>query len=242
MGVRDLGCSYPDQRSRPALAHVDLDFGPGRRVAVVGASGAGKSTLAAVLLRFLPYEAGSVTLDGVEIAQLGSDAYRRVIGLVAQDAHIFDSTLAENLRLARRAADDGQLLEVLAKVRLLEWVQGLPRGLDTEVGEHGARMSGGQRQRIAIARALLADFPLLVLDEPVEHLDVATADAILADVLANADERGVLLITHRLAGLADFDELLVLERGEVRERGSHGELVAAGGRYARMWHRELELG
>jgi thiol reductant ABC exporter CydC subunit len=239
--VRDLGCSYPDRRSRATLAHVDLDLGPGRRVAVVGASGAGKSTLAAVLLRFLPYQTGSVMLDGVEIAQLDSDAYRRVIGLVAQDAHIFDSTLAENLRLARRGAEDEELLEALAKVRLLEWVQGLPQGLDTEVGEHGARMSGGQRQRIVIARALLADFPLLVLDEPGEHLDVATADAILADVLANADEHGLLLITHRLAGLADFDEVLVLDHGRVRERGSHSELIAAGGRYARAWRRELEI-
>jgi len=240
--VRDLGCSYPERRSRPALAHVDLDLGPGRHVAVVGSSGAGKSTLAAVLLRFLPYQTGSVTLDGVEISQLDGDAYRRVIGLLAQDAHIFDSTLAENLRLAQRNADDEQLLAALAGVRLLDWAQGLPLGLDTELGEHGARVSGGQRQRIAIARALLADFPLLVLDEPVEHLDVATADAILADVLANADERGVLLITHRLAGLVDFDEVLVLEHGQVRERGSHAELIAAGGSYARMWRRERELG
>jgi thiol reductant ABC exporter CydC subunit len=239
--VRDLGCSYPGQ-ARRALAHLDLDLGPGRRVALVGASGAGKSTLAAVLLRFLEYQSGSVALDGVEITQLDGDSYRRVIGLVAQDAHIFDSTLAENLRLARRAASDDQLRAVLAKVRLLEWVQGLPLGLDTEVGEHGERMSGGQRQRLAIARTLLADFPLLVLDEPGEHLDVATADAIVADLLAVADDRGVLLITHRLASLAEVDEVLVLERGEVRERGTHAELLGAGGRYACMWQREQEPG
>jgi thiol reductant ABC exporter CydC subunit len=239
--VRQLDFSYRD-RTRRALANVDLDLDPGRRVAVVGESGAGKSTLAAVLLRFLPYHTGSVMLDGVEIAQLDADSYRHVIGLVAQDAHIFDSTLAENLRLARREADDDELRAALAKARLLDWVLELPQGLDTEVGEHGARMSGGQRQRLAIARALLADFPLLVLDEPGEHLDVATADAIVADLLAIAEDRGVLLITHRLAGLADLDEVLVLERGEVCERGTHAELIAAGGRYARMWQREQEIG
>ncbi len=239
--VRGLGCGYPG-RARRALANVDLELDPGRRVAVVGASGAGKSTLAAVLLRFLPYQAGSVMLDDVEIAQLDTDAYRHVIGLVAQDAHIFDSTLAENLRLARRGARDDELRAALGKVRLLDWVRELPQGLDTELGEHGVRMSGGQRQRVAIARALLADFPLLVLDEPGEHLDVATADAIVADLLASGDERGVLLITHRLAGLAEVDEVLVLVQGEVRERGTHADLVAAGGRYARMWQRELELG
>lgn len=237
MRVRGLRFSYPGA-ARPALDGVDLDLSPGRRVAVVGPSGAGKSTLAGVLLRFLPYDGGSVTLDGVEISDLDGDASRTVIGLVSQDAHVFDSTLEENLRLARREAGAEELRAALAKARLLDWTEQLPAGLGTEVGERGARMSGGQRQRLAIARALLADFPLVVLDEPGEHLDTQTADAIVADLLAVTHETGALLITHRLAGLEEVDEVLVLDRGRVVERGTHAELLAFGGRYRSLWERE----
>jgi thiol reductant ABC exporter CydC subunit len=215
--VRGLRSRYPGA-ARWALDGIDLDLAPGRRVAVVGPSGAGKSTLAGVLLRFLPYEGGSVTLDGVELAELAGEECRRVVGLVAQDAHIFDNTLEENLRLARREATREELYEVLARVRLLDWVEQLPEGLGTEVGERGARMSGGQRQRLALARALLADFHILILDEPGEHLDTETADAILADLLALTQDRATLLITHRHADLAEMDEVLVLDRG--RSRGA----------------------
>ena len=148
----------------------------------------------------------------------------------------------ENLRLARREATGDQLRAALAKVRLLDWTARLPAGLHTEVGERGARMSGGQRQRLAIARALLADFPVLVLDEPGEHLDTQTADAILADLLAVTEGRATLLITHRLTGLEDVDEVLVLDHGRVLERGTHGELIARGGRYAGLWQGERWAG
>jgi thiol reductant ABC exporter CydC subunit len=215
--VRGLRSRYPGA-TRWALDGVDLDLAPGRRVAVVGPSGAGKSTLAGVLLRFLPYEAGSVTLDGVELTDLAGEECRRVVGLVAQDAHVFDNTLEENLRLTRRDATREQLHEALARVRLLDWVERLPEGLATEVGERGARLSGGQRQRLALARALLADFPILILDEPGEHLDTATADAILADLLALTRDRATLLITHRHADLAEMDEVLVLDRGRAVAR------------------------
>ena len=189
--VRDLRCSYPGA-TRWALDGVDLDLSPGRHVAVVGPSGAGKSTLAGVLLRFLPYQGGSVTLDDLELAQLDGDQCRRVVGLVSQDAHVFDSTLEENLRLAKREATAEEIDSALAGARLLEWTRELPLGPATEVGERGARRSGGQRQRLAIARALLADFPLLVLDEPGEHLDTLTADAIVADLLAITRDRATL--------------------------------------------------
>jgi thiol reductant ABC exporter CydC subunit len=235
--ARDLRGKYRDS-DRWALAGVDLDLSPSRHVAVVGPSGAGKSTLAGVLLRFLPYEGGSVTLDELQISDLDGDAYRRVVGLVAQDAHIFDTTLAENLLLANRDATQDQLRAALAGVRLLDWSERLPAGLDTEVGERGARMSGGQRQRLALARALLADFPILVLDEPGEHLDTATADAILADLLTVTHGKATLLVTHRLAGLAEFDEVLVLDHGRVIERGTHDELLDLDGRYAGLWRRE----
>jgi thiol reductant ABC exporter CydC subunit len=237
MKVRDLRARYPGS-TRWALAGIDLDLCPGRRVAVVGPSGAGKSTLVGVLLRFLAYEGGSVTLGGTQLAEIEGDVCRRVVGLVSQDAHIFDNTLEENLRLARREATQNELQAVLASVRLLEWVQRLPAGLTTEVGERGVRMSGGQRQRLALARALLADFPILMLDEPGEHLDPQTADAILTDLLALTHERATLLVTHRLARLEEMDEVLVLDEGRVIERGPHAELIRCGGHYAALWRRE----
>ena len=224
--VRGLSCSYP-AAERPALREIELDLSPGRRVAIVGPSGAGKSTLAGVLLRFLPYQGGTVELDGVNISDLDGDELRRVVGLVSQDAHVFDSTIEENLRLARRGATEDELRDALAEARLLDWVEELPDGLATEVGERGARMSGGQRQRLAIARALLADFPILVLDEPGEHLDTQTADAIVADLLAGAGthDRATLLITHRLTQLEDVDEVIALDHGQVLERGTHADLL-----------------
>jgi len=237
LGVRGLRARYSSDAPW-ALDDVDLELEPGRQVALVGPSGAGKTTLAEVLLRFLPYDGGSVALNGVEIAELNADDYRRVVGMVAQDAHIFDSTLRENLLLARRNASPEEVSAALAQVRLLDWVQALPQGLDTEVGEYGARISGGQRQRLALARALLADFPVLILDEPAEHLDTATADGIVADMLAATAGAAALLITHRLAGLEAVDEVIVLDGGRVLERGTHAELLAAGGRYAEMWRRE----
>ncbi|HEY5194285.1 MAG TPA: thiol reductant ABC exporter subunit CydC [Solirubrobacteraceae bacterium] len=239
--VRDLRSSYPGE-DRATLTGVDLDLSPGRRVAIVGPSGAGKSTLAGVLLKFLPYQGGSVMLDGAEISDLDGDELRQVIGLVSQDAHVFDSTLEENLRLARRDATADELRDALAEVRLLDWVEGLPDGLATEVGERGARMSGGQRQRLAIARALLADFPVLILDEPGEHLDTQTADAIVADLLAGTRDRATLLITHRLTQLEGIDEVIALDRGQVLERGTHAELIELDGHYAELCRRETGNG
>jgi thiol reductant ABC exporter CydC subunit len=236
--ARGLCCSYPGA-THPALSDLDLDLSPGRRVAIVGPSGAGKSTLAGALLRFLPYQSGSVTLDGIEIDRLDGDELRRVVGLVNQDAHVFDSTIEENLRLARRHATVDELREVLSRARLLEWVDSLPKGLLTELGERGARMSGGQRQRLATARALLADFPILILDEPGEHLDTDTADAIVADLLTATREHATLLVTHRLARLGEVDEILMLDNGRVLERGTQDQLLQSRGQYAEWFRREL---
>lgn len=237
--VRGLTARYPGAE-RDALNAVDLSLAPGRRVAVVGPSGSGKTSLAQVLLRFLDAEAGTYRIGGVDAAALDGDTVRRFVGLCAQDAHIFDSSIRENLRLARTGATDGELRSALARARLLDWAEALPDGLDTLVGEHGARLSGGQRQRLALARALLADFPVLVLDEPAEHLDLATADALTADLLAATLGRTTVLITHRLKGLEDVDEVVVLDAGVVVQRGPYAALAEADGPLRRMLERERE--
>ncbi|WP_419666870.1 thiol reductant ABC exporter subunit CydD [Streptomyces sp. 2-1] len=235
--VKGLAARHAGQE-RDALAGVDLTLERGRRTAVVGTSGAGKTTLAQVLLRFLDADAGTYTLGGVDAYGMDGDDVRRLVGLCAQDAHLFDSSVRENLLLARKDATESALRDVLGRVRLLDWVDGLPDGLDTLIGEHGARMSGGQRQRLALARALLADFPVLVLDEPAEHLDLATADALTADLLAATEGRTTLLITHRLAGLEAVDEVIVLDDGCVVQRGAYGELVRGEGALRGMFERE----
>jgi thiol reductant ABC exporter CydC subunit len=199
------------------LSGAELWLPAGHRVAVTGPSGSGKTTLAMVLLRFLDPSAGTVTLAGTDITELDSDALRSVIGLCEQDAHIFDSTLRENLRLARPAATDAELCDALRRARLSDWAGSLPAGLDTPVGEHGARLSGGQRQRLALARVLLADFPVVILDEPAEHLDEETADALTADLLAATADRTVLLITHRPVPPAQVDRVLRLAGGRLAE-------------------------
>ncbi|CAM5407655.1 ATP-binding cassette subfamily C protein CydCD OS=Streptomyces griseomycini OX=66895 GN=FHS37_001912 PE=4 SV=1 [Streptomyces griseomycini] len=237
--VKGLTARYAGQ-DRDALAGLDLTLERGRRIAVVGPSGSGKTTLAQVLLRFLDPGAGSYTLAGVDAYALDGDDVRRLVGLCAQDAHLFDSTVRENLLLARRDATEDELRGALARARLLEWADSLPDGLDTLVGEHGARLSGGQRQRLALARALLADFPVLVLDEPAEHLDLPTADALTADLLAATEGRTTLLVTHRLAGLEAVDEVVVLDGGRVVQRGPYAELAGVDGALRSMVRREAE--
>ncbi|MEV1052680.1 thiol reductant ABC exporter subunit CydD [Streptomyces sp. NPDC049887] len=235
--VRGLTVRHAGGR-QDALSGFDLTLTAGRRVAVVGASGSGKTTLAQALLRFLDVRAGTYTIGGTDATALDGDTVRRSVGLCAQDAHLFDSSIRENLRLARTGASADELRAALAAARLLDWAEGLPDGLDTLVGEHGARLSGGQRQRLALARALLADFPVLLLDEPAEHLDLATADALTADLLAATEGRTTVLITHRLRGLDAVDEVVVLDGGRTVQRGPYAELAATDGPLRRMLERE----
>jgi thiol reductant ABC exporter CydC subunit len=201
---------YPSGRA-PVLNGLDLALAPGRKVALVGQSGAGKTTVTRLLLRFLDPERGRVTIAGQDVREYAQADVRRHFALAGQDAWVFDSTIRENLRLARPGASDADLWAVLERARLAEWVASLPDGLDTAVGEEGSRLSGGQRQRLTVARALLADAPVLVLDEPTAHLDPETARAVMEDVLAAAGERSVLLITHRPEGLDRMDEVVVLD-------------------------------
>jgi len=176
---------------------VSLTLAEGEVAMVTGPSGCGKSTLAAVLLKFLAPSAGHVTIGGVGIDSLTGEQVRRIVGMLGQDEHVFDTTIRENLRIARADADDAALWGALDSAGLGGFVRGLPDGLETAVGENGSRISGGERQRLGLARLLLGDHRVLILDEPTEQLDEETGDALLADLLALAPEHSVLLIPHR---------------------------------------------
>jgi len=228
--IRDLRVRYGPQEPW-ALDGLDLDLHHGRRVAVVGPSGAGKSTLAEVLFRFRDPDGGTVHLDGIDVAGRDPDDTRRLLSGMPQDPHVFAASLRDNLLLARPKATDDELWDVLRRVRLADAVTVLPDGLDTEVGPQGARLSGGMRGRLALARALLADPEVLVLDEPTTHLDPDTRDAVLDDILAATTGRTVLLITHDLSQLDRFDEVAVVVGGRVVQRGAHADLIATEGWY-----------
>ncbi|WP_433389844.1 thiol reductant ABC exporter subunit CydC [Micromonospora sp. KLBMP9576] len=220
----------------PALDGFDLALPPGRRVAVVGPSGAGKSTLAAVLTGAVRPASGRILLDGRELSAYRADELPRAVGGLLAEAYVFHATVRENLLLGRPDAGEDELSAATAAAGLLDWVREQPDGWDTVVGEEGGQLSGGQRQRLALARALLAAPGVLVLDEPTEGLDPAAADAVLASALAATPAgHSVLLISHRLSGLAELDEIVVLDAGRVAQRGRHADLVAAPGWYRDQW-------
>ncbi|HEX9803568.1 MAG TPA: thiol reductant ABC exporter subunit CydD, partial [Gammaproteobacteria bacterium] len=233
LAIEGVGFRYTDSEL-PALEGIDLALPPGRRVAVVGATGSGKSTLLNLLLRFWDPQAGRITLGGHDLRDYHGEDLRRHIAVVSQGTHLFTTTLRENLRVANPQASEEQLLAALATAQLDEFVASQPDGLDTWVGEAGVKLSGGQARRVAIARALLKDAPILLLDEPTEGLDPATEQELMQALYRLMAGRTVLLITHRLVGLDAMDEILVLDRGHVAERGSHAELLGAGGIYAGM--------
>jgi ATP-binding cassette, subfamily C, bacterial CydC len=197
----------------PALDGVDLCLPAGGRVALVGPSGAGKSTIVSLLLRFRDPEQGRVTLAGRDLRDYRQADVRRAIAVAGQESHLFSAGIRENVCVGRPEAGDAAIEAVLRQARIWDWVRSLPAGWDTRVGEDGRELSGGQRQRIVLARALLADAPVLVLDEPTAHLDPDTADALLRDVFAAAGGRSVLLITHRPEGLELVDQIVTVAAG-----------------------------
>jgi len=231
--VRDLSFIYPGALS-PTLAEIDLRVTAGRRVAVVGASGSGKSTLAHLLLRFWDVAPGRIFLDGHDVTTMPGDAARERFAFSGQRTHLFTGTLRENLTLGRPGASEAEIGAALRSSRLEGFVDRLPEGLDTWVGEQGLQLSGGERQRLALARALLRPAPILLLDEPTAHLDALTEEEVLAEIVRAGAGRGTIVITHRLVGLEAFDEVVVLARGRVVERGTAAELQARGGAFAHM--------
>jgi ABC-type transport system involved in cytochrome bd biosynthesis fused ATPase/permease subunit len=206
-------CARWPGADRDVLSDIDLDLTPGTRIVVVGESGSGKSTLLAVLLGFLTPTAGRILVDGVDAAELDPDRLRTLFSWCDQRAHLFDSTIVENVRLARPDADDADVQAALQDAGAGPWLDGLPLGVHTGVGEHGLAVSGGERQRVALARAILADRPVLLADEPAAHLDGPTAEAVTERILRPDPRRCVVLVTHRSSDEALADDVVRLDHG-----------------------------
>lgn len=238
MGLRLEGIAFAYGAEASVLVGLDAEIRAGTRVALVGASGAGKTTVIQLLARLRDPDVGRVTWDGTDLRALPLDALRRSIAVVGQEAWLFDDTLGGNLRAGRLDADDTDLWRALDAVGLAAWVCALPERLNTRVREAGVRLSGGQRQRICMARALLRDAPLLLLDEPTANLD-AESEAEVERGLARVGEgRTVVVVAHRLSTIRSADYILVLADGRLAEQGGHESLLARGGVYAELVRRQ----
>ncbi|MGW0485547.1 ABC transporter ATP-binding protein [Nonomuraea sp. NPDC003214] len=229
-----------DSRGGVEVLHgVSFRAEPGQMVALVGSSGAGKSTIAQLLPRLYDVDEGAVRIGGVDVRDLTADSIRDTLGMVTQDGHLFHDSIRANLLLARPEADEEELWEVLRRARLATLIESLPDGLDTVVGERGYRLSGGERQRLTIARLLLARPRVVILDEATAALD-STSEAAVQEALAEAlDGRTAVVIAHRLSTIRAADVILVIEDGRVAERGTHAELLAAGGRYEELYRTQF---
>ncbi len=240
LGARHLTFRYaPDDA--PALQDITFDLPPGGRLAVVGPSGAGKSTLVNLLLRFWEYGEGSLRLGSVELQDMAQEQVRAQMGVVSQHTCLFSGTVRENLLLGRPGASEEEIVMAAQRARLHDFVQSLPQAYATWIGEQGMLLSGGERQRLGIARAILKDAPVLILDEPAANLDAITERLLMEQLGEVMQLRSTLLITHRLVGLQDMDEILVLHAGRIVERGRHYDLIQYGGLYARMWQLQNQL-
>jgi thiol reductant ABC exporter CydC subunit len=244
LDVRNLWFRYPtDAKSAQqnvqnpyVLENISFSLQPGNRLAVVGPSGAGKTTLINLLLRFWEYKDGEILLGGKDIRIYNQNDVRRLISVVSQHTYLFNTTVRENLLIAKPNAKDSELIQVAKKAQIHEFIQSLPNGYDTWIGEQGYLLSGGERQRLAIARALLKSAPLLILDEAIANLDARTEQQVLKAIRDLMEERTTLMITHRMTMLEIMNEIIVLDRGKIVERNTHQVLLEREGMYKHMWN------
>jgi ATP-binding cassette subfamily C protein CydC len=230
-----------NRQEEQVLTDFSLELKPGQRIAIVGESGAGKSTVINLLMRFWQKDSGQIFIGGIEIERLGSFDVRSKFSQIPANGWLFRGTLLSNLRIAKNQTSEGDCLNALSQAGLAEWVRRLPDGIQTTIGERGITLSGGERQRIMIARAILQDAPIMLLDEPTNGLDALTEQAILKTLFEVTENRSSLWIMHRLIGLEKMDEILVLEQGRIVERGNYDELIARRGKFWQMIELQREL-
>ena len=240
LDMRELWFRY-DQQGDWVLKDIYLDLEAGKKVALVGPSGAGKTSLVQLMLRFYPFERGKILLNGINIERIRQETVREHISMVAQSVYIFNQSIRNNLKLANPQSSDDEMLAVIHQVGMDEWLTRQPDGLDTLLGEQGAFMSGGERQRLSLARALLQNADLIIFDEPTANLDAVNSKEVLHSLLNPTEGKSVLWITHHLVGLEALDEILVMENGEIVERGSHDQLILNNGPYFKMWRIQHNL-
>jgi len=223
---------------RPILRGVSLSVGAGQTVALVGSSGSGKSTIGRLLFRFYDVSGGAIRIDGQDIREVTQDSLHDAIGVVPQDTVLFNDTIRYNIAYGREGADEAEVVAAAKSAKIHDFIMSLPEGYDTQVGERGLKLSGGEKQRVGIARTLLKNPPILLLDEATSALDTDTEREIQSELRAMAQGRTVLTIAHRLSTIADADRIVVLEKGEVVETGTHDALLSQPGRYAQLWARQ----
>ena len=243
---RDVVFSYDDEElgsdraGRAVIDHMNLGIKPGETIALVGPSGGGKSTTCSLLPRFYDIESGSITIDGQDVRDVTQRSLRQAIGLVQQDVYLFDGTIRDNIAYGRPGATDAEIVDAARKANIHEFIESLPAGYGTVVGERGSRLSGGQKQRVAIARVFLKNPKILILDEATSALDNESEEAVQESLERLAQDRTTIVIAHRLSTIKNADEIATVERGRIVERGTHEELLARGGTYARYYRMQFE--